>query len=549
MKHWIFVFLLIAVGLLVYANAVGNSFIWDDGALIVNNPLIKNFQYWKGIFTSSYSGNNTYYRPLSIFSHLLEYSLWGLNSAGYHLVNIIIHILNALLIYALLQLVLKKRAVAMIASLLFLVHPIQTEQVTYISGRCGLLAAFFILAAFIFYILYSKKKSIFPTGRYLIFYILSLACFSFGLLSKESAVVLVALLILYDFNLPSRKKILQYLPFIIIILFYAFFRHSLGINSINFSSVLPGLTLRAFTMVRVLIVYIGLLFLPLNLHSERLTEIITPFSGDAILSVALTFLIIFFIVKLWRSSRENSFAVGWFFVTLFPGSQIIPISVQGYLFTAEHFLYLPCVGGFVLIACFGLKLIDNKIVSKEAAKCIFVAILIFYSLLTFERNIQWRSPLHFYQLTAKASAHSPRIHVLLGNTYNYSGEYDKAIAEFKQAIALRENYTMAYNNLGIAYAKKKDYLKARQQFDTIIKSGRGNYHSYSNLGFIDSKQGRLNEAIDNYKKAIKINPNLPDAYSNLGAAYFDQGLKEDARRQWQKALEIDPDFLKKRSLR
>src|SRR3990167_6766784 len=177
------------IGILVYFNSLDNSFVWDDKDLIVENPLIKNWTHLGDIFKKDLfyvaPEKSFYYRPIQSLSYVLDYSIYRLKPKGYHIANISIHILNAVLIYFLILAFTKNKIVSFCASAVFVVHPVYTSAVTYISGRGELLVTLFLLASFLLFI---RCKN-FNNPWQIFLYLLSLICYVCSLLSKESALL------------------------------------------------------------------------------------------------------------------------------------------------------------------------------------------------------------------------------------------------------------------------------------------------------------------------------------------------------------------------
>jgi len=196
------VFLIIVLGSLVYTNAISGQFIWDDEHLVQNNTMIKSWKNVPAVFAEDIGAGGgkeyNFYRPVQMLTYMADYSLWKIDPKGYHLTNIILHILAALAVYYLIYLLLADDLIAFFAAAFFTAHPIQTEGVTYISGRADSLAALFSLGAFIFYI--KNRSSNRLTG-----YVCILLSYTLALLSKESSLILPVLVLLY--HLSFKEKI------------------------------------------------------------------------------------------------------------------------------------------------------------------------------------------------------------------------------------------------------------------------------------------------------------------------------------------------------
>lgn len=203
-KNWVNILLIILLSVIVFSNMFTNQFVYDDHHIVVENDFIKDWSNAPKIFTSDYfilSQEGTY-RPVTTLTFFIDYSLWGLNVFGYHLTNLFFRILNAILIYLILSLVLKNRITALVASLLFALHPVQAEAVNGIIFREDLHAFTFFLLAFFLYIKHSYQKG--PKRKF--YYLGSIISFIFALFSKGMAITLPFVLMLFDYCFGSREK-------------------------------------------------------------------------------------------------------------------------------------------------------------------------------------------------------------------------------------------------------------------------------------------------------------------------------------------------------
>ena len=505
--------IIILLGIIVYSNTFGNSFLWDDEVLVVKNSYIKNWKHLPHLFTRDlFYGRwklGNYYRPLQSLSYLTDYSLYELNPAGYHLTNLLFHLFNAILIYGILNLIQKNKKVSLLTALLFVVHPIHTQAVTYISGRADPMVAFFIFSGFYLYIrsIDLDKKT---------YYFASLALFVFALLTKEIAIVFPFLLLLYDFVFPRRSRAktegflkYRYFTLFLILGLYVALRYSV----LNFAEGVPslgsaGLSSRLLSMPRVIFAYLGLLFLPLGLHMEREVPLANSLlEPSVLLSLILLILIGITIVRTYRHSRIIFFASVWFFLALLPMCNIMPLTTL----MSEHWLYIASLGFFMILAIGLAALSELKIGASRKFWRIFVllsaiAIFAFYSFLTLRRNLDWKDGLTLCRNTLKYSPGNERVHNNLGNIYLREGRHGKAEDEYREALKLDPYLSEAYHNLGIIYSGRKEY----------------------------------DRAIEEYKEALKLNPGLLETHYNLGIVYYKQGEKEMALSQLKEALRLFP---------
>lgn len=452
-------------------------------------------------------------------------------------------------------------------SLLFLVHPINSTVVDYISSRADSQVTFFTLLSFYFFAIYvtkkgyaflrpqeitkehkkEKKKVAAPIAAGSPYYFASLVCFILALLSKELGIILPFLLVVtlpIIFNIP--KKILWYkvIPFFAVLGIYGVLRLSLLRFLSTTVGVTPTLYIRVITALESFVRLMGMVFVPVRIHIEKMI----PFSSSffeprTFLSAAVLAGIFVFMYSTRKSLQMCFFGLSWFFVALIPMANIMPINTT----LADHWLYLPGFGFIlaVVAACVALiKKIDLKMQNPAKRLAVFLYFLVFlaFSLMTVKQNNIWREPLKFYQHAIKMVPRSFRPHNEIGIIYSGAGKYDEAIAEFKEAIRLNPNFDQAYDNLGVAYDMKGRYEESIAAHKKAIELNPENIKAFNNLGNAYNNAGRLDEAIISYKEAIRLNPHYKAAYNNLGAAYFKKGMVKEARSCWEKVLRIDPGF-------
>jgi tetratricopeptide (TPR) repeat protein len=552
-KYGVATFILFCfAAILIYGNSLNSPFIWDDQYLVTDNHFITSFKFLPEIFKNqlyySTAGTSNFYRPLQTFFLMLDYSSWKTSQAGYHIANILFHILCGFFIYLIIDFLFKRRAVALSVGLLFLVHPVNSTVVNYISSRADSQATLFILISFWLFCKSARNANSTKTNIY--FYVGSLISFIFALLSKELSIVLPFLIlinrkIIYrDVIGPKVSFYKKTIPFLLILAIYILLR----LTILNFSSpnleAAPPMHIRLLTTAESFIRLIGLLFMPSKIHIEKSI----PFSEgllqpSTLLSLVVFTAILIFMFKMKKRSEICFFGLGWFFVSLMPMANIVPINAT----IADHWLYLPGFGFLLAMIALVSNLIEKakewKLVLTKTALSIYILIIIVFSLLTVKQNTIWKDPLKFYQLALKYSPGSYRAHNEIGVIYLGRGQYDIAIPEFQAAVKLNSKFDQAYDNLGVAYDKSGNLREAVIQHENAIKINPYNAKTYNNLGNAYIKLGQLDKAIEAYNKALKINSTYKAAYNNLGVAYFKQGMYEQARESWQRAIDIDPNFM------
>jgi len=515
-KNLILTMVLILAGFFIYSFNLNNSLFWDDDEWIRGNVFVHSFSYLKEIFTQNVEAgfglNSNYYRPILLLSFVFNYVIHGIAPFGYHFVSNGFHIANGILIFVLLGNFIGLRA-SFIASLLFLIHPAQTEAVSYISGRGDPMSVFFMLLAFWFFI---KSLNI-KTFKSKIYKVLSFFSAILALLSRETAVLFPLLLMIFYISFLSKDgfmrsfkaSFLKSLPFWIISAIYFVLRLTVFNfeNTLNFYSeptiYSENLLYRLFTFGHVLIEYFKIILWPAGLHMERDLPVATSiFQWPAWFGILIAVGIMVVGIILYRKENSKSqiqnvsdsrmwtFGWFWFFVALGPVSGIIPINALIY----EHWLYLPLIGfaafvGFYLDKAFEF-LESRSVISR---KLLLLGLIVYFSFFSFQsirRNILWGKPIEFYEDILKYNSLSVRI----------------------------------MTNLGKQYFEKRDFAKAAEFYERAVESPGGDIFAqpHYNLGNLYRDTGRINEAIKQYEEAIKIDPTFPFAYQNLAEIYVNK---------------------------
>lgn len=482
--------------------------LWDDEVLILKNKYIQDWQYIGNYFSEGWRAgagefSQYFWRPLPLLIFSLQWHLWQDWVIPYHALNIALHIFNAVLLYFLLSRLLpaikNQRFIAAAIASIFLVHPIQTEVVTFISGLPYPLAfAFMLLGAF----LYLEKDR-------RLHYWLSLGMFALALLSKEGAIIFPILLALIEFfflnpaavGVQKIKQIIKNLwPFFILIIIYLWLR-SLVIDYENglylYNSDLPidlGFAERLTLWLRALPIYFGLLFAPINLHLERGVELLlTPATWPAILigAALLTGLILLAIVNLKRWPII-SFGIFWFFIGLTPVSGLLAYPNSP---IREHWLYLPMIGIALAATWAAAQFLEKcRPTIQKTAVAVFIGFIIIFSLLTISRNRDWQDAVTLFTNTLR---HAPRSYMATGNlggAYARQGNFVKAEKYYQKAIVLKPNLPFTYYNLGKLYQHTGKRQAAMEYFRQSTEKDGSFIIGYTALANFYIAQGRLAEA-------------------------------------------------------
>jgi len=532
--------LIFLFSVLIYCNSLGGAFVWDDHAFVEVNPAIRSLANTRYFFTDPATTAvgelaRDVYRPLTTLSYAVDFFLWGLTSFGYHLTNVILHSFNGILVFLLLSIMFGDFFLALAAGLIFASHPVQTEVVSWISGRSSVLFMFFYLASLIFYIKAQRSKKI--------FYLYSIIFFGLSLFSKEMAITLPLVLILYDLHFGKpfdiKERILRYLPYFALVLFFITTRITLVGEVGQFSG--WGEPCHVFlTMSKVVVDYVKILFFPATLCAVGYDVAISISILEPEALVPITFLAIVLsgVPFLYRRFRAASFSILFFFITLLPVLNIIPIKAL----EAERFLYLPSLGFCTLIA-FIISAIDKRfrkpIVRNgpRIAVVIALALIAFYAMRTFFRNNDWVDEITIGRKTLEARASGAWGMTTLGQNYLESGNYEEAIKYLEDAVAHAPEYDLAYNLLGTAYYKTGRYGEAAKAFTKALRINR--YFSVTThdmLGVSYANLEMYDDAEKQFKVALVENPFFVNAHLNLGRLYEIRGDYDRALKQYLKGV-------------
>ncbi len=535
-RNYISFLLIIILGFVVYSTALKVPFLWDDIQTIENNKYIMGWS-WRNIvhnFTSDYfnTGSN-YYRPIPTLLNMVNFSLWGLRPLGFHLANLIMHILNAVLIYLLFNLLFHNDKLSLLTAIFFVVHPINVNLLSHVADNITLLCSFFILISMYLFFKYPS----------LTFYLISNFSFLVALVCKESAVIYPFLMICLIFIFYAEKKkkyIIRTIPFFILLIIYLFLRTLILNNA--YPSIASGKLFLFFVVdfPRVIFEYINILLAPFNIYMVRYVPSFTYF-------INIFCSLIFFTgvgVIIWRKSKVAKilkFSSVWFISFLLP---TFPVLIDKIMF--EHWIYLSSASFFFLIALLCYHLIYARYNLLKIIGSVLIAILlIFYGVLA-RYNISFRQDEVTFFSKILQYTPLPKLYHNLGNVYMSKGDYQKSIYFFQNAVE-KEPITLHFRSLGTAYISSGDYDKAIAIFRKIIKDDPNDSIAHLNLGLAYLRKDMIKDAIREEEESLKINPEEEIAYFILGQIYIKIKEKPKAQFYYKEALKINPYFSQARN--
>jgi len=505
--------LLFILTLSAYWHALQGGFVWDDDIHIIRNPdvISRNglFQIWTSVCAVYY--------PLSSTFFWLEYQLWGNQPFPYHLVNVLLHISNASLLWLILR-HLKIRA-AWVAAVLFALHPVHVESVAWITELKNLLSCFFyLLACGTFIHLDDLRNNQQTWERTRIWYGLTFLCFTLSLLSKPAAIMFPFLLLGYRWwqDKPiDRTYVLLTLPLFVIAAATA----AWTIWEQKFHSGAQGAPWNLSSLERIAIAgksawfYLGKLIWPHPLSFIYSRWEINTSNLSSYLGFASMLLCLAFLKSLpLRWARNTLAALGFFMLMIFPVLGFFDIYFFRFSFAADHFQYLASIGPIVLLASLLRKL-------KGGVLLIFLILWV----MTTSSGYRFRNEEMLWRRTIQTSEKAWLAHNNLGNLLMMRHDLSQAVRHYQAALRTNPHFAEAHANLATALLYLQKFDQAKHHFQTALEIDPQYAEAYNGLGIALSHSGEKEKALQHLRKAIALKPDFSEAYSNLGIEHEKQG--------------------------
>ncbi len=576
LRHVLPVGAIALVGFLAYSNSFHSEFVFDDDTGIVTNELVRDLGNYLLDWAGYRANPNRYVGNLTL---ALNYWAGGLHVTGYHAVNVLIHLLNALLVYALVLVSFRtphlrrsalaswSRSVAFAAALLFVSHPIQTQAVTYVVQRFTSLATTFYLLAVLLYARWRLARDSTGSSRAasVARYVLLLVSAILAMKTKEIAITLPIAVALYEvffFDGAWRRRVVFLAPVLATLLVIPATLLSLQkpvgevLSDVAEVTKVQAATSRldySRTELAVIATYLRLLVLPVGQNVDYDYPLHRSLLEPRV-AASLLLILTMMAAALWLyggsvagrtrtldpAGRLVSFGVIWFFLALSVESSVIPI--VDVIF--EHRVYLPSAGLFIAAAT-GLALLVRRWAPERAGAAtaaVGVSLSLVLAAATFRRNEVWATELSLWTDVVSKSPGKSRPHDNLGLALAKAHREAEAAEHFRAAVQADPGNVRAHNNLGVALAKLGRQQEAVDSFSTAIRLAPDHAEAYHNLGRITLMAGgRLEEAAALFGKAIELRRNYPEAYANLAAAWNGLGRYGDTVRLLEGASAIVRD--------
>lgn len=508
--HLFYIFIAVAT---VFGNSLRNGFVWDDTTFIVGNRVYQEFDLQRIFFSLA---NGVEYFPLRDISLSLDYAVWGENSFGFHLTNLVLYFFNAVIVYFLsfdieyllsqrnqrnfAQEKLKVSFVPLFATFLFIVHPIHCEVVNFITQRNALLSGmFFFMSCYLFLkFMNGDKKRIF-------FYSGSLICYLLALLSKATVIILPLILFLFTIFGPKQKRHnlwLYLIPFFLISAgaFLLFKEIALKVKVIDTATASFGVA-SIWTKIAIAsqipFFYLGKLFFPIGLSANydiQLTRSVT----EPLVIVAIVTICCFFCGTVYLRTKfaQLLFSFCWYIIALIPVLNFFQTNPT----IADRYAYLPSYAFFFLIASLSGVVFRNR----DKLMLLFgTVIIIFWSILSIQRNNVWASDKKLWEETIKTSPRTATPYINLGLYYTRINDFDKALPLFLKAREFdilddRYDYWRGY----VSYLKG-DLPSAVAELELALLRQPDSYLSLLTLGAVYEQLGEVDKAADIYNRVLQ----------------------------------------------
>ena len=579
--HWWAPAALILLGLLAWRNTLENGFVYDDEVNIVQNEALRTLTPLSKFFDPKSSStdakmNAGLWRPLTRFVWALDYRLDGLDPKPYHATNLLLHLLNALLVFYLAGMLSANKMgakgadsagasqfqvlelgpgpspwAAFLTALVFLLHPVQVESVAWVNGLSNLLFAFFSLSAFILFVLHRKTRR--TAGGVL--YACSLAAYAFGLLSKETAVVLPVLLLAYSFlfergadNRSGRVPWVAVAPYFALTVGFLILRYAVLGNATMTGNWAGGTVPLLLTMLKAFATYVRLAVLPHPLSLEYLFPVKRAVDLEVLRGAALLGGLLFAAFRSRERSPRLSLAALFFLVPLLPVANILPIETV----LNERFLYLSLVGwGLAAGEALAWMLERGAPARRPAAAtntcrqvllpaAVCACLCAAYAAKTIARNETWKDTYSLASENLKTCPQSSRLRYAMGKGLAERGRWAEAIGEYRLTLAIElygdktAEALAAFDPFEPAeLARAGEYRKSLQ---VRVDSGQTLY----NIGSAYIRLGESGKAAGYLELAKSLRQDSAEVLNNLAVAYAQSGRYEEAVSELEGLLARDP---------
>lgn len=536
------------VTIVSFYPSLNNGFTnWDDDYYVVKNNLIREIS-WKNIKEIFSTFFVSHYAPLTVLSFAIEYHYFGLNQNAYHTTNLILHMMNCVLVFWLFLLISGSIWITFFVTIFFAVHPMHVEAVAWVSERKDVLYSFFFLGALISYIYYVKQALV----RYFIFSVFLLIL---SLLVKSMAVTFPLLLFVFDYYTGrkfTKTTILEKVAYLIPAVFFGMLSVYSEGTAINRALLYSYLENFIFFFYRSLFYFVKM-FLPINLsclypYPEKLNgSLPLEFLLSPIIFLLSFGLLIFLMIKLKHLIKTVVFGFLFFYITIAPVMQFIPV---GQAIVADRYTYIPYLGLFFMLAFVMARFYENYVRKNIFYVFAFAFLLTSYigflGYLTWDRCHVWKDSVTLWSDFISKYPNSVIGYNNRGSGYYVAGNFKNAIIDYQTALKIKSNHVPTHFNLCLLYKDVGQYQDAIIACKRTIELKNDYIEAYSSLGDIYLTIGKNEEAVFMYKKAIEKDKKFVPAYLNIGVVYYFEKKYDLSYEYFKEAVhlggKVHPDF-------
>jgi tetratricopeptide (TPR) repeat protein len=533
--------LLAGITAAAFLPSLDNGFVnRDDPEYVVNNLDLRGFsgRNLAELFSSVYVNH---YLPVTMLTYMAEYALFGLDARGFHLTSLLVHVINVLLVFALLYWLSGSLFVAAAAALLFGIHPLRVEAVAWVAERKEVLSALFYLSSLLLYLAWRTRG-----GRH--YYLLSLAALLVSLLSKTMSVSQPFVLVLIDYlsgRTIDRKSLLEKLPFFALAAVFAAVAVLTVERFHDLYAQFPALQ-RALVPAYAAMFYIVKFFAPLGLSASYFPPL-SPDTGltvSMVSSAAVLAVIAAAVIYSRRFTRTAVFGSLFFIVTMLPVLQIV--NSGGIVITADRYTYVPLIG-VCFAAAAGLDFLRKRLTGRAAAAALYVVLAgaaASLFALTWKRCDVWKDSLALWNDIIARPPANAQAYYGRGGALRDIGRYGEALADFNRALELNPGFAGAYFGRGYMYCAflgKTD--SALADLGRAVALAPRMPDAWNALGIAEGMKGNWDAAVSSFTRAIGLKPDFVEAYVNRGNARMQgPGGAGGAAEDFTKAITLDPAF-------
>ena len=590
---------IVALTLIAYVPAIRGGYVWDDDLYLIENPALKSMEGLRQIWFEIGSTPQQQFWPMTYTTFWIEYRLWGLHPLGYHLVNVLLHASNAVLVW----LILARLRVpgAWMAAAVFAFHPVHVESVAWITERKNVLSGFFYLGAMLAYFrctswahptitaaspnpvrdLESARHGVPHTAFVSKWYYLSLFLFASSLFTKTvtcSFPVAILLLVWWKRGRVVRSDVLAMVPYFVLGLILGLTtvwveRHHVGTQGEQFDF---SVVERMLIASRALWFYVGKLAWPFHLSFIYPRWKIDPHAAwQYVFLIAAIAVPVF---CLWARSRTGSgplVGILFFSTTLAPALGFINIYTMRFSFVADHFQYLASLGLIPLGVAGIVRALHRSGQSHRLGRAVGLIVLLGLGMLTWRQGGHYKDletlwnatlvenpgswmvhsnlaqeleqtgkldeALRHHRMAAEYDPNNPQLHYNLGTALFSQGAPEQAIVHLRRAVRLEDKFVMAYANLGTALLHLDRSDEALTHLNMALRLSDKQAHVRHSLGVLFESRGKTDDAFHHFSEALRIDPQHANAHVSIGGLLQDRGQLDAAIHHYRQAVQIQPD--------